>query len=183
VPRAKSDKPATAAESEGFSEPRFKDCQNAPTFSRPDKAFMPADRRKRKLVNISLQKAIALRIIAHSLLFAWCVFLVCIGLLYVTGSAESREVFVRLRTLCPLAIGLSIVVIFPAIVYDSIKFGHRMAGPVERLKNMLPLIGVEPLDHVKLRQNDFWQEFATEVNAMLDRVEALRQAASHEQPR
>jgi hypothetical protein len=139
---------------------------------------MAFDRRKRKLVNIGVPKAIALRIVSHSILFAWCVFLVCVALLYLTGPAESSEVFDRIRTICPTAIGISILVVFPAIVYDSIKFSHRMTGPVMRLKNILPSIGVEKLDHVRLRKNDFWQEFVVEVNAMLDRVEALRQAAT-----
>jgi hypothetical protein len=141
-------------------------------------AFMVSNRRKKKLVNIGVQKAIALRIVCHSLLFVWCVLLVCLGLLSLTGLAESGETLVRIRTICLTAIGASTLVILPAIVYDSIKFSHRMAGPVIRLKNILPSIGVEKLDHVRLRNNDFWQEFVTEVNAMLDRVEALRQAAA-----
>jgi hypothetical protein len=139
---------------------------------------MASDRRKRKLVNISLQKAIALRIISHSLLFVWSVFLLCIGLLYLTDPLESGESFIRIRTICLTAIGVSSLVVLPALVYDSIKFSHRMAGPVIRLNNILPSIGVEKLAHVSLRKNDFWREFAAEVNAMLDRVEALRQAAA-----
>jgi len=139
---------------------------------------MASDRRKRKLVNISLQKAIALRIVSHSILFVWSVFLLCIGLLYLTDPLESGESFIRIRTICLTAIGVSSLVVLPALVYDSIKFSHRMAGPVIRLNNILPSIGVEKLAHVSLRKNDFWREFAAEVNAMLDRVEALRQAAA-----
>jgi hypothetical protein len=139
---------------------------------------MAPDRRKRQIVNISVQKAIALRILSHSLLFVWSIFLVCVGLLEIIGPAENGETLARIRAICLTAIGLAIVVLLPAIVYDSIKFSHRMAGPVMRLKGILPLIGVERLDHVTLRTNDFWKEFATEVNAMLDRVEVLRQAAA-----
>ena len=139
---------------------------------------MASDRRKRKLVNISVQKAIALRIVAHSLLFAWSVFLLCVLLLNMTSPEDRGPSQDRIRTICLTAIGVSSLVVLPALVYDSIKFSHRMAGPVIRLNNILPSIGVEKLEHVTLRKNDFWREFAAEVNAMLDRVEALRQAAA-----
>ena len=139
---------------------------------------MSSDRRKRKIVNIGVQKAIALRIICHSILFVWSVFLVCLCLLNMTRAVESGESMDRISRTCLSAIGLSTLVVLPVIVYDSIKFSHRMAGPVMRLKNLLPLIGVETLDHVSLRKNDFWQELAEDTNAMLDRVEALRQATA-----
>jgi hypothetical protein len=143
--------------------------------------LMTSDRRQKKLVNISVQKAIAFRLVSHSLLFVWSVLLVCVGLLDITGPGNG-ESLVHIRTVCLTAIGVSIVVVLPAIVYDSIKFSHRMAGPVIRLKNMLPAIGVEHLDHIGLRKNDFWQEFAADFNAMLDRVETLRQAAATTTP-
>ena len=138
---------------------------------------MTSERRKKKLVNISVQRAIAMRIVSHSILFVWSVFLVCAGLLYIAGPTESGENLARIRTVCLTAIGISSLVILPAIIYDSIRFSHRMAGPVVRLKNLLPRIGLDKLDHVGLRKNDFWQEFAAEFNEMLDRVETLRQAA------
>ena len=139
---------------------------------------MASDRRKRKLVNISVQKAIALRIVAHSLLFACSVFLLCVLLLNMTSPEGRGPPQDRIHALCLTAIGVSTVVVLPAIFYDSIKFSHRMAGPVLRVKNILPSIGLEKLGHVSLRKNDFWQEFATDVNDMLDRVEVLRQAAA-----
>lgn len=139
---------------------------------------MASDRRQKKLINISVQRAVALRIVTHSILFVWSVLLVCAGLLYITSPVESSADLERIRTICLTAIGVATLVILPAIVYDSIKFSHRMAGPVERLKNLLPLIGVEHVEHVGLRKNDFWQDFAVEFNAMLDRIEALRQAAA-----
>jgi len=139
---------------------------------------MAFDRRKRSVVNISVQKAIALRIASHSILFSWSVYLVCICMLHVTGSAESEESLDHIRTICLSALGISILVMLPAIVYDSIKFSHRMAGPVMRLKSMLPSVGLEKLEHVGLRKKDYWHEFAAEFNAMLDRIEAMRQAAA-----
>ncbi len=139
---------------------------------------MTSNRRKKKLVNLSVQGAVALRIVTHSILFVWSVFLVCAGLLFILGPTESGEDLARIRAICLAAIGISTIVVLPAIIYDSIKFSHRMAGPVVRLKNMLSKIGVEKIEHVGLRKNDFWQDFATEFNAMLDRVETLRQAAA-----
>jgi hypothetical protein len=139
---------------------------------------MAFDRRKKKLVNISVQKAIALRIASHSILFAWSVYLVCVALLHLTGSGESEETFAHIRTVCLSAIGVSILVMLPAIIYDAIKFSHRVAGPVMRLNNMLPSVGLEKLEHVGLRKRDYWQEVAAEFNSMLDRVEAVRQAAA-----
>ncbi len=44
-----------------------------------------------------------------------------------------------------------------------------------RLNGILPRIGVERIEPLQLRRNDFWQEFIAEVNQMLDRVETLRQ--------
>ena len=138
---------------------------------------MAANRRKKKVVSLSIQGAVTLRIVTHSILFVWSVFIVCLGMLYMLGPVENSESLDRIRTICLSAIGISTVVILPAIVYDSIKFGHRMAGPIVRFKNLLPKIGVEKVEHVGLRKNDFWQDFPAEFNAMIDRVEALRQSA------
>jgi len=138
---------------------------------------MGSDRRRRKLVNIGVQKAIALRIVCHSILFVWSVLLICLGLLVVTGLAQSDESFRQVRNMTVMAIGIGTLVILPVILYDSVKFSHRMAGPVLRLKSILPRIGNERLNHVALRKNDFWQEFVDEVNSMLDRVEILRRQA------
>ena len=141
---------------------------------------MATNRRKKKLVSLSIQGAVTLRIVTHSILFVWSVFLVCLGMLYMIGPVENGETLDRIRTICLSAIGFSTLVILPAIVYDSIKFGHRMAGPIVRFKNLLPKIGIEKVEHVGLRANDFWQDFPADFNAMLDRVEALRQSAAME---
>ena len=140
------------------------------------KWYMTSDRRKRKIVSLPVEKVIALRLVAHSILFAANVYLLCVSLLYITSPAVGSESLVLIRTTCLRAIGLSIVLVLPVIVYDSIKFSRRITGPVMRFKNMLPLVGVEKLGHVGLRDKDYWQEFAVEFNAMLDRLEASRPA-------
>ena len=143
---------------------------------------MTSDRRIRQVVNIGVQKMLALRIIFHAILFVWSVCFVCLGLLVVTGEMQTDESLVRIRSVCFRAIGFSALIILPAIAYDSIRFSHRMAGPIVRLKNILPRIGVERLDHLQLRKNDFWKEFVDDVNTMLDRVEVLRQAVAAQHP-
>ncbi len=137
-----------------------------------------SNRRKTKLVNISIQRAMTLRIVTHSILFVWSVFLVCLGMMYMLGPVENSENMEQIRSICLKAIGISSLVILPAIVYDSIKFGHRMVGPIVKFKNLLPRVGLEHVDHVGLRANDYWQDLPAEFNAMLDRVEELRRAAA-----
>ena len=121
---------------------------------------MTSDRRKRKLVNITVQRAIALRIASHSILFGWSVYLICVGVFYINGSAEGGDSLLRTYAISLTAIGASAVAMLPAIIYDSIKFSNHMAGPVMRFKNLLPSIGVEKIDHVQLRKDDYWQDFA-----------------------
>ena len=139
---------------------------------------MGSDRHIRCFVNLNFQKALALRMVAHAVLFVWSVSLVCLGLLVVAGELQTDESLDLIRSVCFRAIAFSTVIILPAIAYDSIRFSHRMAGPIMRLNGILPKIGVERIEPLYLRKNDFWQEFIAEVNGMLERVETLRQTAA-----
>src|SRR5262249_8232512 len=80
-----------------------------------------------------------------------------------------------IRDICLTALGVSSAVILPAIVYDSIKFGHRLAGPIVKVKKLLPKIGVEKINPNNLRTHDYWKDLPVEFNDMLERDEAWRQ--------
>ncbi len=78
------------------------------------------------------------------------------------------------RTIWPLAASLllSLLLLLPKFIYDSLQLSNRFVGPVTRLRRSLrELAEGRPLAPVKFRKGDYWQEMAGELNRA---VEALR---------
>ena len=59
----------------------------------------------------------------------------------------------------------------PFFIYRSVKFSHRFAGPIWRLRREMKNLGagnhVEP---IRFRRRDFWQELADDFNRVLMRI-------------
>jgi len=61
--------------------------------------------------------------------------------------------------------------LLPLFIYDSVKCSHRFVGPILRLHSQLKRVGIEPVQPIQLRTDDFWHEVAQEFNSMLTRIE------------
>ncbi|MGB9688807.1 hypothetical protein [Thermogutta sp.] len=71
------------------------------------------------------------------------------------------------------------LLILPLVVVDVIRVSNRFAGPLVRLRRSLRAAAKgEPVEPIRFRQGDFWQEFADEFNALLQRVKTLEEKAT-----
>ena len=132
---------------------------------------MSAEQRKKRFVDPVVQGALCRRMILH-----WLLFLVvtsgCACLLQVFANPFQPWAthFSRMwRVQGPyVLVGLCLI---PVFVADTIKLSHRFAGPLTRIRNDMRRVGQgERVPLVKLRPNDYWQEFAREFNTMLTRL-------------
>ena len=68
-------------------------------------------------------------------------------------------------------------VLLPMVVLDIIRLSNRFAGPLVRLRrSMRALAQGEEVRPIHFRENDFWQEFADEFNAIATRMGQLTSA-------
>jgi len=142
---------------------------------------MAGFKRKRLFVDHSVQGAFMLRTA-----FYW---LACMVSLSTVDIAVSMLVD-PLRLFYPDADGLwfrlapavvTTLLLLPVIVYDTIKLTHRLVGPLLRLRRgMRELAAGKPVEKIRFREGDFWQEFADEFNALVDRIECATPAAGAE---
>jgi len=92
----------------------------------------------------------------------------------VTGAdhvAEEMGLFCR----CAL---FSTLGFLPLAVFDMVRLSHRFAGPMVRYRRAMHDLGrgehVEPL---RFRDGDYWQDLATDFNAVLARLESRRETS------
>jgi hypothetical protein len=140
---------------------------------------MAGFKRKRLFVDRSVQGAFMLRAAFH--------WISCVAALSVVHIAVSLLVE-PLQLFFPDANGLwfllapavvTTLLLLPVIVYDTIKLTHRLVGPILRLRRgMREMAAGLPVEKIRFRDGDFWQEFADEFNALADQVERRTAAAA-----
>ena len=134
---------------------------------------MSVPERKKTFVDSQVQGALVRRLILH-----WLGF-------FATASIVTFVLQVLSNPLVPLRVHAQelwwtqgpflVVMIFllPMFVLDTIKFSHRFAGPIYRLRQTIRKIadGGAPT-RLKFRDFDFWQGLAEDFNRMIDRLAA-----------
>jgi len=69
--------------------------------------------------------------------------------------------------------------ILPVVVWDAIRFSHRFAGPIFRVRRELNRHAQgERIRPLQFRPGDFWKDLAVQINVLLNRVEAAETTAS-----
>jgi HAMP domain-containing protein len=67
---------------------------------------------------------------------------------------------------------LSLLVLLPVILWDALHFTHRLVGPLERFRRTMREVAAgQPVRRMKLRENDFLDDFAADFNLMLESVQ------------
>mgnify|MGYP001821305983 CR=1 FL=1 len=142
------------------------------------------NRRKKHLVDSSVQGALVRRILLHWLMFlaltlvmlpAWQ--LISSGDIFRPFSVLVAESWTRTAP-----VFLALVAMMPLFAWDTVKFSHRFAGPMYRFRKTLQELaahGEAPM--VKLRNGDFWQEVADDFNAVLERLASDENDASSDE--
>ncbi len=132
-------------------------------------------KRRRTLVDPEVQGGVLRKIAVH-----WVMFFVCNAIalmiwirLFEQPDADWGQTFGdTMRRFLPFFI-ISMALI-PAFAWDTLKLTNRFAGPILRLRSALYDASkgraVVPLH---FRSDDFWQEIATNFNALMDRFDAM----------
>jgi|694.fasta_scaffold95310_4 signal transduction histidine kinase len=80
----------------------------------------------------------------------------------------------RLNTLALPAL-VSSTLLLPLVFFHSIRFGNRFSGPLYRMRKTLTALSRgETVDHVALRKDDYWQEFAGDIERVSRYIEQLQ---------
>jgi len=65
-----------------------------------------------------------------------------------------------------------LVALTPILILDTIKFTHRLVGPIYRFRKTVQAIAAdEPVDWVRLREGDLLQDMKDDFNGMLRLLE------------
>lgn len=131
--------------------------------------------RLRLIVDGPLQGALVCRIVLY-----WCVtvaaMLVLAGLQ--VAWADPSTAFPVLLNRAAMAFGpalIAAVVLLPLVLLDAVRFSHRFAGPMTRLRNEAErLANGEKIAPIKFRDGDYWNDLAAEFNRMADQIAANR---------
>jgi hypothetical protein len=67
---------------------------------------------------------------------------------------------------------VAITAIVPFFVYDTIRFSHRFAGPISRLRRELSRFeqGADVFP-IEFRKGDFWRDVVERINNVVERAE------------
>jgi hypothetical protein len=120
----------------------------------------------------------------------WAISLAVVGMLTVVGwvfvapgIAELVESPERLRALlsCLVVALVASGAMLPIVLLDMVKFSHRFAGPMVRLReSMRRSAAGEHVEPVRFRDGDYWQDLADAFNAMQARIDRLEQVRAKE---
>lgn len=73
---------------------------------------------------------------------------------------------------------MAAVMLLPVVIVDSIRLSNRFAGPLYRCRAaMRRLSAGETIERIEFRHDDFWREFAEDLNRLNEELQQLRESA------
>lgn len=70
---------------------------------------------------------------------------------------------------------LASLVLLPMVLFDVLRFSHRFAGPMHRLRRETQrLADGESIKPIAFRPGDYWGDLAADFNRVADQLQALR---------
>jgi len=134
--------------------------------------------RKKNYVDSSVQGALIMRIMFHWVCFVGITAFLFVVLKTMLGDPDISMPERLTRAVSEYSLlGIVILAILPAFVLDTIRFSNRFVGPVVRLRRALRELGESgTTEPIQFRNNDFWQEIATDVNRVIQRIQTAKQA-------
>jgi methyl-accepting chemotaxis protein len=71
-------------------------------------------------------------------------------------------------------------ILLPLVIYDIISLSNRFTGPLFRLRrSMRALANGEEVKPIRFRDGDFWQGLAEEFNAVLERMQSIKESSEN----
>jgi hypothetical protein len=140
-------------------------------------------RRRQLFVDARLQGALILQV---SLYWFYCLLTVAmlalIWIVFVKRPLSSADLFQELWMSCGPAL-LGSVLLLPLVLLDCIRVSNRFAGPMLRIsREMKALADGKIARPVRLREGDFWLNFAEDWNQVLQHSENLRNSSDQAVP-
>ncbi|MHB8974155.1 MAG: HAMP domain-containing protein [Pirellulaceae bacterium] len=126
------------------------------------------ERRRRRLVD-RFQHKLIVRMVFYGAVYQFTLwnFLFFWRLLQTGGGNLFQQYGQFSKEFAPML--LCMLILIPPIVWDAVKFYHRIAGPIVRIKKALRDIAEgRSVGYVQLRDNDELMELQDEFNEMLD---------------
>lgn len=130
-----------------------------------------AEERKKVWVD-RFQTQLTLRIAGYLVVFfiVFCNFLFAWKMLDEGPTDPWRQFVETIRANTPTFICLLVLV--PVMAWDTIRFSHRMVGPLVRFRRTLhDMAEGEPVRPVKLREGDYLTDLRDEFNRMLEELQ------------
>ena len=130
-------------------------------------------KRRRALVDPEVQGGVLRKIAIH-----WVIFFICNALalmiwirLFEQPDADWGQTFAdTLRRFLPFFV--ITMALIPAFAWDTLKLTNRFAGPILRFRAALADASAgRAVETLTFRNNDFWQEIATNFNSVMKRCD------------
>ena len=131
--------------------------------------------RKRLLVDPSVQGALVGRVAVY-----WFVCLITIFFLLLCWNIISGPARLPWRQLDSMwfhygPVFVTSLFVLPIVLVDILRVTNRFAGPMYRVRRVMrDLIAGKEVGKVQFREEDFWKDFAGELNTLIAEVERLR---------
>ena len=128
--------------------------------------------RKRLFVDKNVQGALVARVVLY---WFFCLITITLMLLcwrILTGPA--RMFYTHFGDMWffygPAAVAS--LLLLPMVIVDIVRLSNRFVGPLLRLRrSMQALARGEHVEPIQFRDGDFWQDFANDFNAVVQRIE------------
>ena len=140
------------------------------------------NRRSKVLVATEIQGRLAIRCVFYWFLGMSAIFLfVALSKLFFGESQSVGAVFVEIWQQNAVAV-LASAVLLPLVVWDIVRFSHRVVGPLQRLEERLEKFADGEVGRpVRFRDSDFWHSLAEQYNrAIVNRGQVVVQQEAEE---
>lgn len=158
------------------------------TFRKASFPMMPQHKRSRIWVDTPFQLGLMVRVSAYLLLYSVVVFHVAFAFdLLSTITAQGlhqrlaeiyRDFILRQRPLL-----FSLILVAPIVLFDVVRFSHRLAGPLYRCRMVMrDMVDGKSVSQIKLRDKDLLQEMVQIFNALIVLWNARSQVGQRQPP-
>ncbi len=128
---------------------------------------MNSKNRRIVVVDRELQSALAMRIVIYLCLTWLLVFSlpICVRLAFTNLPFDQLARSIVADFWFPICISLFLI---PIVIWDSLRFGNRVAGPVYRISRTIgQIVDEQDVELIELRPQDFCKELTARVNQMI----------------
>jgi hypothetical protein len=127
---------------------------------------------RKKIWIDSFQTSLVIRIAAYLFVYqvvVWAFIALCEQISNALAANGVNWPFLASTT---VRIELALVILFPPLALDIIRFVHRLVGPLYRFRKTIQAIAAgEPVALVQLRRGDLLLDFKDDFNSMLKTLE------------